>query len=187
DTPLEAVTREQRENAKRINFGIIYGVTPYGLARRIRGLDVSTATQLIADYRQRFPGIDRFLQRCIQEAMDQGYVTTLMGRRRAIPEIYSPTRTVRSLGERLAINSVIQGSAADLIKAAMVNVQRRIDGDRLPLKLLLQIHDELVFETPEPAAEQQANTIRAEMERAMELSIPLEAEAGIGKDWLTCT
>jgi DNA polymerase-1 len=186
DTPLVAVTREQRENAKRINFGIIYGVTPYGLARRIRGLDVSTATQLIADYRQRFPGIDRFLQRCIQEAMDQGYVTTLMGRRRAIPEIYSTNRTVRSLGERLAINSVIQGSAADLIKAAMVNVQRRIDGDRLPLKLLLQIHDELVFETPQGAAEQQANTIRAEMERAMEISIPLEAEAGIGKDWLTC-
>ncbi len=183
--PLEQVTREQRARAKTINFGIIYGITPFGLARRIEGLDVAAAAELIAAYRQRFPGIETFLQRCIQEALDQGYVCTLTGRYRAIPEIHSPNRNTRNLGERLAINSVVQGSAADLIKAAMVNVQRRIDRDNLPLKMLLQIHDELVLEAPEAAAEEQAAIVCAEMERAMTLRIPLRAEAGIGSDWMS--
>jgi DNA polymerase-1 len=182
---LDAVTREQRNRAKTINFGIIYGVTPFGLSRRIEGLDVAGATLLINDYKQRFCGIDRFLQRCVHQALDQGYVTTLTGRRRAIPEILSPNGNTRSLGERLAINTVVQGSAADLIKAAMVNVQRRIDRERLPLKLLLQIHDELVFETPEAAAEEHAAIVCTEMERAMSLSVPLKAEAGIGENWLS--
>ncbi|OGG51598.1 MAG: DNA polymerase I, partial [Candidatus Handelsmanbacteria bacterium RIFCSPLOWO2_12_FULL_64_10] len=131
--PPGEVTREQRARAKTINFGIIYGVTPFGLARRIEGLDVAGATGLIADYKRRFPGIDRFLQQCVQQALEQGYVCTVMGRRRYIPEIRSTDRNQQSLGERLAINSVVQGSAADLIKAAMVNVQRRIDRDGLPL------------------------------------------------------
>ncbi len=183
-TPLEAVTREQRNKAKTINFGIIYGVTPFGLARRIEGMDVAGATALIADYKQRYVGIDRFLQQCVQQALEQGYVTTLTGRRRAIPEIHSSNGNTRSLGERLAINTVVQGSAADLIKAAMVNVQRRIDRERLPLKLLLQIHDELVFETPEAVAVKHAAIVCEEMERAMSLSVPLKAEAGIGGDWL---
>jgi DNA polymerase-1 len=184
-TPPEDVTPEQRSYAKRINFGIIYGVTPFGLARRIEGLDVAGATQLIADYKQRFPGIDRFLQQCVQHALEDGYVTTLTGRRRAIPEIHSSNGNHRSLGERLAINSVVQGTAADLIKIAMVNVQRRIDRDHLPMKLLLQIHDELVFETPEDAAEEHAAIICDEMERAMTLRVPLRAEAGIGADWMS--
>lgn len=184
-TPPDAVTPEQRSYAKRINFGIIYGVTPFGLARRIEGLDVAGATRLIADYKQRFPGIDRFLQECVQHALEDGYVTTLTGRRRAIPEIHSSNGNERSLGERLAINSVVQGSAADLIKIAMVNVQRRIDRDRLPMKLLLQIHDELVFETPETLAEEHAAIICDEMERAMTLRVPLRAEAGIGTDWMS--
>jgi DNA polymerase I len=180
-----AVTREQRSHAKTINFGIIYGVTAYGLSRRIEGLDVSGAKQLIADYRERFPGIERFLQRCVRDALEEGHVTTLMGRRRSIPEIRSGNRHTRALGERLAINSVVQGSGADLIKAAMVNVQRRIDRERLPLKLLLQIHDELVFETPAEAAEEHAAFIREEMERAAVLKVPLKAEAGIGRDWMS--
>src|SRR5262249_32241580 len=108
--PLEAVTREQRNRAKTINFGIIYGVTPFGLSRRIEGLDLDSARQLIADYKQRFPGIDRFLQQCVQHALEHGYVCTLTGRRRAIPEITSSNGNTRSLGERLAINSVVQGS-----------------------------------------------------------------------------
>src|SRR5207237_3665278 len=106
--------------AKTINFGIIYGVTPFGLARRIEGLDLAAASRLIADYKARFTAIDRFLQECIQHALEHGYVCTMLGRRRAIPEIVSPNRNTQSLGERLAINSVVQGSAADLIKAAMV-------------------------------------------------------------------
>ncbi len=179
------VTREQRNHAKTINFGIIYGVTAFGLARRIDGLDVAAAARLIADYKQRFPGIDRFLQECIGRALDDGYVTTILGRRRAIPEITSTNTHQRNLGERLAINSVVQGSAADLIKVAMVNVQRRIDKDRLPLRMLLQIHDELVFEAPAAEAEPLAAIVRDEMERALDLRVPLRADAGIGPDWMT--
>jgi DNA polymerase I len=182
--PLAAVTKEQRNRAKTINFGIIYGVTPYGLSRRIEGLAVESASRLIAEYKQRFAGIDRFLQCCVQQALEDGYVTTLTGRRRGIPEIHSPNGNTRSLGERLAINTVVQGSAADLIKAAMVNVQRRIDRERLPLKLLLQIHDELVLESPTEAAPEHARIVCEEMERAMTLRIPLKAEAGVGENWL---
>jgi len=185
DVSPDQVTRDQRAHAKTINFGIIYGITPYGLARRIEGLDVAGATKLIADYKARFPGIEVFLRRCVQQALDQGYVTTILGRRRGIPEIYATNFNHRSLGERLAINSVVQGSAADLIKVAMVNVQRRLDGDRLPAKLLLQIHDELVVETPAECAAEHAQIVREEMERAMSLRVPLKAEVGIGPDWLS--
>ena len=183
--PLESVTREQRDQAKTINFGIIYGVTPHGLARRIEGLDFHSARRLIEDYKLRFPGISAFLEECVKHALEYGYVTTIMGRRRAIPEIQSPNRSRQSLGERLAINTVVQGSAADLIKTAMVNLQARIDREELPLKLLLQIHDELVLETPEDLAERHADIVREEMEQAMELAVPLRAEAGIGPDWMT--
>jgi DNA polymerase-1 len=183
--PLQEVTKEQRARAKTINFGIIYGITPYGLARRIEGMEVSTATQLIAEYRQRFPGIQTFLERCVQEAREQGYVCTLTGRFRAIPEIHSLNRNTQALGERLAINSVVQGSAADLIKAAMVRVQNCIDRERLPMKLLLQIHDELVLETPEEGVEEQARIVKEEMEAAMPLRIPLRAEVGYAYDWMS--
>jgi len=183
--PIDQVTREQRDHAKTINFGIIYGVTPYGLARRIEGLDVEAATRLIADYKRRFPGIERFLARCVREAIDHGYVTTILGRRRAIPEVHSSHAGARALGERLAINTVVQGSAADLIKVAMVNLQRRIDREGLPLRLLLQIHDELVLETPADRAEEHAALVREEMERALTLRVPLKAEAGIGDDWMS--
>ena len=185
EVPADSVTRELRDKAKTINFGIIYGVSPTGLSRRIKGMRVKEAAALIDDYKTRFPGIDRFLQQCVQEASDHGYVSTLTGRRRAIPEIYATNRSRRSLGERLAINTVVQGSAADLMKAAMVYVQRRIDKDKLPLKMLLQIHDELVLETPEALAETHAAIVCEEMENAMSLRVPLRTEAGIGDNWLT--
>lgn len=182
--PLEEVSREQRARAKTINFGIIYGITPFGLSRRIEGLDVSAASALIEEYKIRFPGIQDFLQRCIEEALNTGKVCTVTGRMRAIPEIHSMNRMQRSLGERLAINTVVQGSAADLIKAAMVNLQRRIDLDKLPMRLLLQIHDELVLEVPTEEAERCAAIVCEVMEQAMTLRVPLKAEAGIGRDWL---
>ena len=144
----ESVTREQRTHAKTINFGIVYGVTPYGLARRIEGLDVPGAKKLIADYRGRYRGIGEFLDRCVAQARDQGYVTTMLGRRRSIPQIKSGNPNTKALGERLAINSVVQGSAADLIKLAMIHLHRRIEAEKLPAKLLLQIRDELVVESP---------------------------------------
>ena len=185
EVPTESVTRELRDKAKTINFGIIYGVSPTGLSRRIKGMRVKEAAALIDDYKMRFPGIDRFLQQCVQEASDHGYVSTLTGRRRAIPEIYATNRSRRNLGERLAINTVVQGSAADLMKAAMVHVQRRIDKDRLPMKMLLQIHDELVLETPEAVAAEYAAIVCEEMENAMSLRVPLQTEAGIGDNWMT--
>ena len=185
EVPADSVTRELRDKAKTINFGIIYGVSPTGLSRRIKGMRVKEAAALIDDYKTRFPGIDRFLQQCVQQASDHGYVSTLTGRRRAIPEIYATNRSRRSLGERLAINTVVQGSAADLMKAAMVHVQHRIDKDKLPLKMLLQIHDELVLETPETLASEHAAIVCEEMEKAMSLRVPLRTEAGIGDNWMT--
>ncbi len=184
EVPTASVTRELRDKAKTINFGIIYGVSPTGLSRRIKGMKVREASDLIADYKRRFPGIDRFLQQCVQEASDHGYVRTLTGRRRAIPEIYATNRSRRSLGERLAINTVVQGSAADLMKAAMVHVQQRIDKDKLPMKMLLQIHDELVLETPESLVDAHAAIVCEEMENAMSLRVPLRTEAGIGDNWM---
>ena len=184
EVPTALVTRELRDKAKTINFGIIYGVSATGLSRRIKGMTVKEASALINDYKIRFPGIDRFLQECVQQASDHGYVSTLTGRRRAIPEIYATNRSRRSLGERLAINTVVQGSAADLMKAAMVRVQHRIDRDRLRLKMLLQIHDELVLEIPEALAEEHAAIVCEEMEHAMSLRVPLRTEAGIGDNWM---
>ncbi len=179
------VTREMRSHAKTINFGIIYGITAYGLSRRIEGLAVDAAARLIGEYKTRFPGIDRFMQQCVAQAMDEGFVSTMMGRRRAIPEIRSRIRTQQMLGQRLAINSVVQGSAADLIKLAMVRVQHRIDREALPMKMLVQIHDELVLEAPAEQAAALAELVRGEMEAAIELRVPLRAEAGIGPDWMS--
>lgn len=183
DVDAANVTRDQRGHAKTINFGIIYGVTPYGLARRIETLDVAGAKKLITDYRTRFSGIDRFLQECIDHAKTHGHVTTMLGRRRAIPQIDSSNPNVRGLGERLAINSVVQGSAADLIKRAMVQLDQRIENEKLPLKILLQIHDELVLEAPESEAKAMGDIVIHEMENAMKLIVPLKVEAGIGPNW----
>ena len=121
--------------------------------RRIDGLDVNGAQKLIESYNKRFPRVQKFLQQCVMEAQGQGYVETILGRRRPIPDISSPVLAIRNGAERMAINSVVQGSAADLIKIAMVNVYRRMKSEKSPSKMLLQVHDELVFETPEKIVE----------------------------------
>ena len=182
--PTEEVTRELRDKAKIVNFGIIYGVSASGLARRIQGVNIDEARELITNYKARFPGINMFFQRCIQQALDNGYVTTLTGRRRAIPEIFEHSQSRQNLGERLAINTVVQGTAADLIKAAMVKVQQRIDRDQLEMKLLLQIHDELVLETPTELADMHAKIVSEEMENAIAFRVPLRTETGIGDNWM---
>ncbi|MEM6553196.1 MAG: DNA polymerase I [Planctomycetota bacterium] len=183
DLPPEDVTSAQRGHAKMINFGIIYGITPYGLARRVESLDNDTAKQLIDDYKARYAGIDRFMGQCVQHAAEHGHVTTILGRRRAIADIHSSNGQKRALAERLAINSVVQGSAADLIKKAMVELHRRIADEQLPMKMLLQIHDELVVETPEDQADAMATVLADTMESAMSLSVPLKVDTGIGVDW----
>ena len=179
----EEVTRQQRGEAKTINFGIVYGVTAYGLARRIEGMTTQQAAALIAAYNKRFPAIKQFLEKCVMEAQSQGYVETLMGRRRPINEIHSNIVAMRNAAERMAINSVVQGSAADLIKLAMRNVYRRLEREKRPSRMLLQVHDELVFETPADAAEADAAIIREEMTTAMKLDVPLKVEVGWGKNW----
>jgi len=183
DSP-EEVTSEIRTQAKTINFGIVYGVTAFGLARRIEGLDRAAAEELIESYKSRFSGINAFLQQCVDHAKEHGYVSTILGRRRAIDEIQAKAPQRRALGERLAINTVVQGSAADLIKVAMVRLHRRIREEGLPLKMLLQIHDELVFETPEGRSEAMRPIVVGEMEQAMTLKVPLQVETGSGVNWL---
>jgi DNA polymerase I len=180
---LEQVTRDQRAQAKIVNFGIIYGVTAYGLARRIDGLTVPAAQELIIAYNQRFPSIEQFLQKCVMEARTQGYVETILGRRRPIPEIHSAVFSVRNAAERVAINSVVQGSAADLIKSAMNRIYNRLRAENRLSKMLLQVHDELVFETPANAIDADAELIRHEMVNALKLSVPLKVDIGWGKNW----
>ena len=177
------VTGEQRSSAKMINFGIVYGVTPYGLSRRVESLDVDAARELIDGYRARFAGIDRFLNQCVEHARTHGHVTTILGRRRDIPQVEAKNPQQRALGERLAINTVVQGSAADLIKLAMVNLHRRLQREGSTVRMLLQIHDELVVEAPADRAESAAEGLRAEMESAMALKVPLKVEVGVGPSW----
>jgi DNA polymerase-1 len=182
--PLEKVTKEQRSGAKMVNFGIVYGITAYGLARRLN-IENDAAAEIIAGYKKRFAGITTFLEECVAQAKRFGYVETIMKRRRPIPEIESTNPQRRAFAERTAINSVVQGSAADLIKVAMVDIQREIDDARAPegLKMLLQIHDELVFECPDAQVEQAKALIVAKMEGAMTLSVPLRVDANAGANW----
>jgi DNA polymerase I len=183
NTPLEQVTREQRNYAKTINFGIIYGVSAYGLARRIEGLNVDSAGELIEAYHKRFPSIKQFLDQCVMKAQSEGHVETILGRRRPIPDINSAVLSVRNAAERIAINSVVQGSAADLIKVAMNNVYRRLSAEKRKSRMLLQVHDELVFETPVDDVEKDSTIIREEMQNAMKLKVPIKVDVGWGKNW----
>ncbi|MCA9281728.1 MAG: DNA polymerase I [Phycisphaerales bacterium] len=181
----EEVTRKQRDGAKMVNFGIVYGVTPYGLARRL-GISNAEAGEIIDGYKKRFAGITTFLEECIAQAKRLGYVETIMKRRRPIQGIDSRNQAERSLAERMAINSVVQGSAADLIKVAMVDLHARTTGPKREIdgvKMLLQIHDELVFESEDGAAKEAEKLIVSRMEGAMALKVPLVVEAGTGRSW----
>jgi DNA polymerase-1 len=181
------VTDEQRSAAKMVNFGIIYGITPWGLAKRLGpGTSNERARQIIDDYKRRFSRIDAFLQRCVQEARDQGFVATVLGRRRAVPQVHSRNPAERALGERIAINTVVQGSAADLIKLAMLRVERAVRAAGSPARLVLQIHDELVLESPEADVPQISRIVADEMRSAMQLDVPLEVSVSHGRTWDDC-
>ena len=178
----EQVTPDQRARAKTVNFGIIYGQTAFGLARTLR-IARKAAGEFIASYKRRFPKIDQFLQACVAQAKQAGYVETLAGRRRRIDGFDSSNPQRRALAGRLAINSVVQGSAADLIKIAMINIHRRLAEEARPSRMLLQIHDELLFETPREAAEADGSIIAEEMTGAMQLRVPLKVDLGVGPNW----
>ena len=180
--PIAEVTSEQRSAAKMVNFGIVYGITPYGLARRL-GTSNERARTIIEGYKARFAQIDAFLARCVEEARTQGYVQTILGRRRPVPQVHSRNPAERALGERIAINTVVQGSAADLIKLAMLHIHRDLPQAFPAARMLLQIHDELVFEVPESQVEAFNPFVCQRMEQAMQLAVPLKADSGWAANW----
>ncbi len=183
DVPAAAVTKEQRGRAKAVNFGIIYGQGAQGLARQT-GMTVPEARMFIDRYFQRYPGIRRFIDACVDQARRDGFVRTILGRRRRIDDIRSQNRQAAAQAERLAVNTVVQGSAADLIKRAMIGIDRRIRGEGRPSRMLIQVHDELVFEVPRAAVEAEADMIRHEMTTALPLDVPIQVDIAWGDNWL---
>jgi len=181
--PLDDVSDEMRSQCKAVNFGIIYGQGAFGLSRSI-GISRSEAKKFIDDYFARYSSIGAFMDSVIDSAKRTGYVETILNRRRQIADLNSSNSAKRSQAQRFAVNTVVQGSAADLIKAAMLNIQRKIDSEKLPVKLILQIHDELVFELPAEQAEKHTRWISDEMTGAIELSIPLKVDIKHGPTWL---
>ncbi len=181
--PIDRVTKDQRSRAKAINFGIIYGQGAFGLARSL-GITQRDAADFIAQYKQRYGGIVSFMERCVKEAEQTGRVSTMLGRQRAIPEIQSENRVRRALGERLAVNTVVQGTAADLIKIAMVRLYRQLGEGTSGSKLVIQVHDELVLDVPRNSAETTAELVRSEMSSALALQVPLKVDVAWGDNWL---
>ena len=179
----EQVDPGARSKAKMINYGIVYGLSGFGLADRLQ-IEREEADAFIERYLDRFPKVREFIERTIAFAAQEGYVTTLFGRRRLIPELRARNRQVRQLGERLAVNTVIQGSAADIIKVAMVRCHYALADAGLAVRLVLQIHDELLFEGPEAEAERAGDIVRAQMEAAYDLDPPLAVDLGIGPNWM---
>jgi DNA polymerase-1 len=181
--PTDQVTKEQRRRAKTANFGIIYGISSFGLAQQ---LDCSRteAKALIDGYFASFPGIAAYIERQKTFAREHGYVETLFGRKRYLPDITSHNSTVRSFAERNAVNAPIQGTAADIIKMAMVAISRRFKKEQLRAQMIMQVHDELNFNVPEQEAEQVRSIVVDEMQNAVHLSVPLIADCGIGRNWL---
>jgi len=179
---LDDVTPAQRSAAKAVNFGIIYGQTPFGLSRSL-GIPQSEAKAFIDRYFKRYPGIRLFIDRCVEEARKTGFAETILGRRRPIPELKSRNPGQVSFGQRFAVNTVVQGSAADLIKRAMIDIHRELMSGDHPAKMLIQVHDELVFEVPKREVEREAKMIRDRMEHAIPLDVPIVVDIAWGRTW----
>ncbi|RMF93017.1 MAG: DNA polymerase I [Nitrospinota bacterium] len=179
----EAVTDEQRNRAKAINFGIIYGMGAQRLAREV-GISVAEAERFIAAYFEHYPGVYRYINSTIEQARERGYVTTLLNRRRYLPELQSEDPRVRNTAEKVAINTPIQGTAADLIKVAMITIHRALQEEKMATRMLLQVHDELVFELPQREKDKAIKLIKEAMEGAIQLRVPIKVDIGIGQNWL---
>jgi DNA polymerase-1 len=180
--PPGQITKDMRRVAKTVNFGTIYGISPYGLSAQL-GISQQEAKKYIDAYFMRFQGVKAFLDRTIAEARESGYTTTMLGRRRPIPELRSGDAAQRGFGERMAMNTPIQGTAADVIKLAMLAVRRRLSAERRRAKMILQVHDELIFEVPESELEPVRKAVTEEMERVVDLAVPLKVDVGIGRTW----
>jgi DNA polymerase-1 len=176
------VKPEQRRIGKTINFGVIYGMSAFRLARDMR-IPRRDADDFIRRYFERYAGVDRFIKQTIRQAEQKGYVETIMGRRRPVSRINSRNRTEKMAAERVAVNSPIQGSAADIVKQAMIDVSRALADRAMASRLLLQVHDELIFEVPEGELDQARELVREKMERAVQLSVPLRVSLEVGPTW----
>ena len=183
NVPLQEVTREQRSNAKTVNFGIIYGVSAFGLSNQT-DLSRAEAKELIETYYKTYPKLRNYISEQIEFARENGYVQTVLGRRRYLKDINGSNAIVRGAAERNAVNAPIQGSAADIIKIAMIHIHKKLEEGNYKSKMLLQVHDELVFDIYKPELEELKTMIKTEMENAYKLSVPLDVELGVGNNWL---
>lgn len=176
---------EHRKRAKAINFGILYGMGEFSLSEDL-GIPISRAKEYIKSYLDSYPAIERYLEDTVKTAYDNGYVTTMLGRRRYIPELSAANKNLRNFGERVAKNSPIQGSSADIIKIAMINVDKKLKESGTGARLILQVHDELIVEAPRECADEVLSLLKQEMENAVKLSVPLTVEANKGRTWYEC-
>ena len=184
-TPMEEVTKEQRSNAKAVNFGIVYGISDFGLGEQL-GISRKIAKQYIEEYLQEYAGIKNFMDDMKEKAKETGYVETLFNRRRYIPELKSNNYMVRQFGERAAMNTPIQGTAADIMKIAMINVYKKLIEEKLDAKIVLQVHDEMMIEAPLAEAGKVKEIVKSEMESAIKLNVPLIAEVSEAENWYEC-
>lgn len=180
--PFDEVTNELRSAAKAVNFGIVYGISDFGLARNL-GIPVKQASEYIKLYFDRYPGVKAYLDQSVAEAKEKGYAVTMYDRRRAMLELKSSNYNTRSFGERVAMNMPIQGTAADIIKLAMVKVSQVLKSRGLKAKLILQVHDELIFDTPKAEADEVEALVHDCMEHVAELSVLLDADVKVGHSW----
>ena len=184
-TPIDEVTKEQRSNAKAVNFGIVYGISDFGLAEQL-GISRKKAKQYIDEYLTEYAGIKQFMENIIEKTKKEGYVETLFHRRRYVPELKSKNYMVRQFGNRVAMNTPIQGTAADIMKIAMINVNKELKKRGLKAKIILQVHDEMMIEAPENEKEEVKDIMKKEMESAIQLKIPLVAELSEATNWYEC-
>lgn len=184
-TPIEEVTKEQRSNAKAVNFGIVYGISDFGLGDQL-GISRKKAKQYIDEYLTEYAGIKQFMENIIEKTKEKGYVETLFHRRRYVPELQSKNYMVRQFGTRVAMNTPIQGTAADIMKIAMINVNKELKKRGLEAKIILQVHDEMMIEAPEIEKEEVKEIMKKEMEAAIKLKIPLVAEISEAQNWYDC-
>lgn len=178
----ENITSEMRRRAKTVNFGIVYGISPYGLSKELT-ISPDEAKFYIETYFAKHSGVKNYMEKLIKQTSETGYVSTIFNRKRAIPELKSTNKNIRQLGERLAINTPVQGSAADIIKLSMLNIWRKLKKEKLRAKMILQVHDELLFEIPVEEKDKVKELVRKEMENVIELQVPLKVDIGIGKNW----
>ncbi len=181
--PPDFITPEMRRRAKAVNFGIVYGIGAFSLSQDI-GVSVAEADQYIKNYLDTFSGVRKYMEDTVSFAQENGYISTIFGRRRALPEITASNKNIVNFGKRVAMNTPIQGTAADIIKIAMIRVYQRLQKEGLQAKLILQVHDELIVEAPEHEVEQVHKLLQEEMQNAVKLRVLLKADVGEGKTWL---